>query len=88
VCRLILPSNAEGAVPADCAAGAPEGGAMDIWQEVRKGLFIADAEVESARFLERVVDMARRNGASLPSRTAWKSPLAGAARRRRRSMRS
>jgi universal stress protein E len=38
---------------------------MDIWQEVRKGLFIADAEVESARFLERVVDMARRNGASL-----------------------
>jgi nucleotide-binding universal stress UspA family protein len=38
---------------------------MDIWQEVRKGLFVADAEVESARFLERVVHMARRNGASL-----------------------
>jgi universal stress protein E len=38
---------------------------MDTWQEVRKGLFVADAEVESARFLERMVDMARRNGASL-----------------------
>jgi universal stress protein E len=45
--------------------GARRGAIMDTWQDVRKGLFVADAEVESARFLGRMVEMARRNGARL-----------------------
>ena len=38
---------------------------MDTWQELRKGLFVVDAEVESAPFLDRMVDMAKRNDAGL-----------------------
>lgn len=38
---------------------------MDTWQEVRRGLFVVDAEVESAPFLDRMVEMARRNNAGL-----------------------
>ena len=38
---------------------------MKTWPEVRKGLFVVDADVQSERFLQRVVEMARRNDASL-----------------------
>jgi nucleotide-binding universal stress UspA family protein len=38
---------------------------MDAWQDVHKGLFVVDADAESARFLDRMVGMARRNDASL-----------------------
>ena len=38
---------------------------MDTWQDVRRGLFVVDADVASARFLDRMVEMARRNDAAL-----------------------
>lgn len=38
---------------------------MDAWQEVKKGVFVVDADIESAGFLDRMVEMAGRNDASL-----------------------
>lgn len=38
---------------------------MDSWLEIRKGLFVVDADIESAGFLGRMVEMTKRNDASL-----------------------
>lgn len=38
---------------------------MNAWQEVRKGVFVVDVDIESTGFLDRMVEMARRFDASL-----------------------
>ena len=59
---------------------------LDTWQEVRKGLFVVDPDVEYKRFLDRMVQRPAETMPSSPSCTAWRNPLDGAVLRRRRSM--
>ena len=59
---------------------------LDTWQEVKKGLFVVDPDVECKRFLDRMVQMAGRNNAEFtlvhcleePSRQSVVSPAPSA----------